>query len=248
MDTGTDWVPDKPVPEPQTGEQRNVEVLAEAQKPLSQAQIGKRVVARNATVSHPPRAHPRGTRRTGLQSLLPPHRHRGAQRGYAIGRHTGTAHAVRSLRRSDMYRAGALRAWAIGSQGFNNRGPQVCRRSCNRASRFVWVQHQGQYRKERHAHLPRDGRALHDQTRINTSKGGAVVLLRERGTSGGMAPLEAVVRIPTVPRTDARAFGVTRSRGVDCSAPRSVPDISRDADATLLETVHPDSRPEERPG
>ena len=31
-------------------------------------------------------------------------------------------------------------------------------------------------------------------------------------------------------------------------APRSVPDISRDADATLLEPVHPDSRPEARPG
>ena len=44
-------VPDKAVPEPQTAEQRIVEVLAEAEKPLSQAQIRKRAAARNATVS-----------------------------------------------------------------------------------------------------------------------------------------------------------------------------------------------------
>ena len=44
-------VPDKALPEPQTAEQRIVEVLAEADKPLSQAQIRKRAAARNATVS-----------------------------------------------------------------------------------------------------------------------------------------------------------------------------------------------------
>ena len=44
-------VPDKAVPAPQTAEQRIVEVLAEAEKPLSQAQIRKRAAARNATVS-----------------------------------------------------------------------------------------------------------------------------------------------------------------------------------------------------
>ena len=44
-------VPDKAVPEQQTAEQRIVEVLAEAEKPLSQAQIRKRAAARNATVS-----------------------------------------------------------------------------------------------------------------------------------------------------------------------------------------------------
>ena len=44
-------VPDKAVPEQQTAEQRIVEVLAEADKPLSQAQIRKRAAARNATVS-----------------------------------------------------------------------------------------------------------------------------------------------------------------------------------------------------
>ena len=44
-------VPDKAVPEPQSAEQRIVEVLAEAEMPLSQAQIRKRAAARNATVS-----------------------------------------------------------------------------------------------------------------------------------------------------------------------------------------------------
>ena len=44
-------VPDKAVPEPQTAEQRIVDVLAEAEMPLSQAQIRKRAAARNATVS-----------------------------------------------------------------------------------------------------------------------------------------------------------------------------------------------------
>ena len=43
--------PDKAVPAPQTAEQRIVEVLAEAENPLSQAQIRKRAAARNATVS-----------------------------------------------------------------------------------------------------------------------------------------------------------------------------------------------------
>ena len=42
---------DKALPEPQTAEQRIVEVLAEAEMPLSQAQIRKRAAARNATVS-----------------------------------------------------------------------------------------------------------------------------------------------------------------------------------------------------
>ena len=44
-------VPVEAVPAPQTAEQRIVEVLAEADKPLSQAQIRKRAAARNATVS-----------------------------------------------------------------------------------------------------------------------------------------------------------------------------------------------------
>ena len=44
-------VPDKAVPAPQTAEQRIVEVLAEAEKPLSQAQIRTRAAVRNATVS-----------------------------------------------------------------------------------------------------------------------------------------------------------------------------------------------------
>ena len=44
-------VPHEAVPEQQTAEQRIVEVLAEAEKPLSQAQIRKRAAARNATVS-----------------------------------------------------------------------------------------------------------------------------------------------------------------------------------------------------
>ena len=44
-------VPDKAVAEHQTAEQRIVEVLADAEKPLSQAQIRKRAAARNATVS-----------------------------------------------------------------------------------------------------------------------------------------------------------------------------------------------------
>ena len=39
------------MPAPHTAEQRIVEVLAEADKPLSQAQIRKRAAARNATVS-----------------------------------------------------------------------------------------------------------------------------------------------------------------------------------------------------
>ena len=49
-------VPDKAVPEPQTAEQRIVEVLADAEKPLSQAQIRKRAATRNATVSATHRA------------------------------------------------------------------------------------------------------------------------------------------------------------------------------------------------
>ena len=44
-------VPHEAVPEQQTAEQRIVEVLAEAEQPLSQAQIRKRAAARNATVS-----------------------------------------------------------------------------------------------------------------------------------------------------------------------------------------------------
>ena len=44
-------VPVEAVPTPQTAEQRIVEVLAEAENPLSQAQIRKRAAARNATVS-----------------------------------------------------------------------------------------------------------------------------------------------------------------------------------------------------
>ena len=44
-------VPHEAVPAPDTAEQRIVEVLAEAEKPLSQAQIRKRAAARNATVS-----------------------------------------------------------------------------------------------------------------------------------------------------------------------------------------------------
>ena len=44
-------VPDKAVAEHPTAEQRIVEVLADAEKPLSQAQIRKRAAARNATVS-----------------------------------------------------------------------------------------------------------------------------------------------------------------------------------------------------
>ncbi len=43
--------PGKTVPAPHTAEQRVIEVLAEAEKPLSQAQIRKRAAARNATVS-----------------------------------------------------------------------------------------------------------------------------------------------------------------------------------------------------
>ena len=34
-----------------------------------------------------------------------------------------------------------------------------------------------------------------------------------------MAPLEAIVRIPTVPRTGARAFGVTRGSRGSIAAP-----------------------------
>ena len=44
-------VPDEAVPEQETAEQRIVDILAEAEKPLSQAQIRKRAAARNATVS-----------------------------------------------------------------------------------------------------------------------------------------------------------------------------------------------------
>ena len=44
-------VPVEAVPAPQTAEQRIVEVLAEAEKPLSQAQIRTRAAVRNATVS-----------------------------------------------------------------------------------------------------------------------------------------------------------------------------------------------------
>ena len=39
------------MPEQQTAKQRIVDVLADAEQPLSQAQIRKRVAARNATVS-----------------------------------------------------------------------------------------------------------------------------------------------------------------------------------------------------
>ena len=44
-------VPDEAGPEPETAEQRIVQALADAGKPLSQAQIRKRAAARNATVS-----------------------------------------------------------------------------------------------------------------------------------------------------------------------------------------------------
>ena len=46
-----------------------------------------------------------------------------------------------------------------------------------------------------------------------------MVLHRERGTSGGVAPLKAIVRIPTGLRTGADAFGVPRQPRVDGSAP-----------------------------
>ena len=43
--------PAEAAPEPETPEQRIVQALAEAEKPLSQAQIRKRAAARNTTVS-----------------------------------------------------------------------------------------------------------------------------------------------------------------------------------------------------
>ena len=46
-----------------------------------------------------------------------------------------------------------------------------------------------------------------------------MVLHRERGTIGGMAPLKAIVRILTGLRTVAHAFGVPRQPQVDGIAP-----------------------------
>ena len=46
-----------------------------------------------------------------------------------------------------------------------------------------------------------------------------MVLHRERGTIGGMAPLKAIVRILTGLRTGADAFGVPRKSPVDGIAP-----------------------------
>ena len=76
------------------------------------------------------------------------------------------------------------------------------------------VQHQGQHQQERHGHLPRARRALLRADPNQHVEGGAVVLLREQCTSGGMAPIEAIVRIPSGPRTGAHGLGAPRqSRG-----------------------------------
>ena len=48
---------------------------------------------------------------------------------------------------------------------------------------------------------------------------GAVVLYRVRGTSGEIVPLDAIVRIPSGPRTSAHAAGVPRRSRVDGIAP-----------------------------
>ena len=80
------------------------------------------------------------------------------------------------------------------------------------------VQHQGQHRQERHAHLPRARRALLRADSNQHIEGGAVVLLRERGTRGGMAPLEAIIRMPSGPRTGAHGLGSPRQSRVNGTA------------------------------
>ena len=78
-------VPDEAAPTPHTPEQRIIRALADAEKPLSQAQIRKRAAARNATVSatlhkllqqgrveRAPKACYRLARRGGRSSAAPP--------------------------------------------------------------------------------------------------------------------------------------------------------------------------------
>ena len=64
-----------------------------------------------------------------------------------------------------------------------------------------------------------------------------------------MAPLTAIVRIPTVPRTGAHAFGVTRGSHGWIAAPlgryRTYPGTRMQL---YSNPFHPDSRPEARPG
>ena len=74
-------------------------------------------------------------------------------------------------------------------------------------------------------------------------EGGTAVLHRERGTNGGMAALKPIARVPAgrVKRLVRRGLAGRRKR-----APRSVPDISPGADATLPELGDLDSRPEAR--
>ena len=109
------------------------------------------------------------------------------------------------------------------------------------------VQHQGNISKNgtRIYHVP--GGRYYDQTRINTSKGERWFCMENEVRAAGWCRS----------RTSAHPHGgVHRRRRVRRAAtvtsrwnhaPRSVPDISRGADATLLQPVYPDSRPEAPP-
>ena len=72
-----------------------------------------------------------------------------------------------------------------------------------------------------------------------------MVLHRERGKSGGMAPLEEIACGVVRWRLSVRRAAPVAGRWK--RAPRLVPDNSRGADETLLGSVDSDSRPEERP-
>ena len=75
-----------------------------------------------------------------------------------------------------------------------------------------------------------------------------MVLHRERGTSGGMAPLKAIVCMPTVLRTGTDALGVPRKSRVDGIAPlgryRTFPGTRMQLYSNPFTS---DSRPEARP-
>ena len=104
------------------------------------------------------------------------------------------------------------------------------------------VHHQGQYREERHAHLPRAGRAVLRADANQYIERGAVVLHRGRSPGGRVAALKAVARFRPHPRLAETAIGVA---GIGTQRPQQRPDPSgpgRVAVGVVLEPSSPGGR------
>ena len=114
------------------------------------------------------------------------------------------------------------------------------------ASEQRTVHHQGQYRQERHAHLPRAGREVLRADANQYIERGTVVLHRGRSPRGRVAALKAVALGPAAWSTGSHTSGPPRRSRVDESAPlgryRTVPGARMKLYASrLIQTV--DLRP-----